>query len=112
MKDQPGSRTSLRAVNIMCYNNVGQGCLAIGSVEQLMESRATPIPTGWAQVMPPSPAPAVKKQNSHRRLSKRNLVNTQRLERCSHQIFSSRGARAMNAHEVVRNNNSHRTTLR
>ena len=91
-----------RAVSIMVYN-AGQSCLAVG---QYQSARPRPAQaTDWAQVMPPSPAPTMKK-NSHQQLLRRNLVNTQQCDKeNSHGNFTGHVAGAVNAHELVRNNN-------
>ena len=57
-----------------------------------------------AHVMPPSPAPAMKEQNSHQQPLWRNLVNTQRCAREARtKFFPGHVGRAMNAHELVSN---------
>jgi hypothetical protein len=83
-------------------DRVRQRCL----VGQYQSARARPAQaTGWAQVMPPSPAPTMKK-NSHQQLLRRNLVNTQQCDKeNSHGNFTGHVAGAVNAHELVRNNN-------
>lgn len=56
--------------------------------------------------MLPSPALTMKKQNSHQQPLRRNLVNTQRCDRETYtKFFPGHVGRAMNAHELVTNNN-------
>ena len=56
--------------------------------------------------MPPSPAPTMDKQISHQQPLRRNLVNTQRRDKETRtKFFPGHVGRAINAHELVTNNN-------
>jgi hypothetical protein len=87
-------------------HNIGHLAPPSGSIGQALSARRHRFPTGRAQVMPPSPAPSMKKKNSHQQLPRRSLVNTQRRDEESRaEFFSSHVGRFINAHDLVANNN-------
>ena len=84
--------------------DVGQRRLA--SIRRLVDVGLHSFPTGWAQVTSCSPGSTMDRQNSHRKLSRRDQVNT---KGCTKEIrtklLPGHVARAMNPHELVMNSN-------
>ena len=77
-----------------------------GTIGQVVGVRRHKFPTGYAQVTSPSAGTTMDKQISHLQPLRRTPVNTQRRTKETRtEYLPGHVGRAMNAHELVTNNN-------